>query len=98
MWTRHDAIRRGVAPRSSARYAELCSAPEVGALAVARSIPALALVVPSRSRAVLAGIAPQPSADATSSFRARVPENKSAALAGLTRTGTATKHQSLIND
>ena len=53
---------------------------------------------PSRSRAVLAGIAPQPSADATSSFRARVPENKSAALAGLTRTGTATKHQSLIND
>jgi hypothetical protein len=35
------------------------------------------------------------SADATSSFRARVPEDKSAAIAGLTRTGTATKNQSI---
>jgi hypothetical protein len=52
MWTRHDAIRRGVAPRSSARYAELCSAPEVGALAVARSIPALALVALAKPRRV----------------------------------------------
>ena len=93
MWTRHGASRRGAALRSSARYAavEFCGAPaEVGAFHTQRS-----LCLVARTRAVLAWLIALGEPNATSSFRPRMPENKSAAGVTKIGPGTATKNRSL---